>query len=663
MKQWVQMAVDAVTALIDGKPYTAPDDLTIGADRMHPEARALAPWATWGKYEAAPVPIAVLIEAGEFDASSSEKMTGFYKSMLASDGDKDIIHEWLAGGLEDESASDDTFLTFHHDTCADWREEFTELMDGDVERGYIKLYGAGVPCAPFRTPPKGMLDQVRKRRMITNHAYPKRSPKSNNGGVDLSDQPELRLSSGVKFGRNVAIMASSGVQVRIWKRDGLRAYRQARCLPLDWLRCGTIWRGGAAIDERVNFGGKASPVKFSRWYKVAIREAQRRIRAFDASHPTTDPLLLDWLAERKSILPIGQVVCGTIIQYIDDTLGASFDDAIDGSTLTRAQHHMRIFDACMSDADILMAEGSKAVDSTVGMEALGVWIDVVNMTASLTQERKAAIAKVAGDVLTRADNEGEIPRRAVESLVGKQKWLAHVAPQVNRMLASAYALVHAPGHSPQVTPSKRFLADQNAILELIPNLVDVPLVSRSAFAPFGHATHAIAFQDASECFGMGGWFVSDTTFYYYSEPWPDATAAVDLGAALRARPRRWWITHSELLAEAFAAEAVFEHMPHITHLTDFTDNEAARGAANRGSSSASPGMHVAAALLDDMSTAAGVTMRTVRVTTSENWIADQLSRGELGPAERAAIALGLTPCRVHFRADHPIWALAVVDSD
>ena len=161
---------------------------------------------------------------------------------------------------------------------------------------------------------------------------------------------------------------------------------------------------------------------------------------------------------------------------------------------------------------------------------------------------------------------------------------------------------------------------------------------------------------------MGGWFVSDTHFYYYMEPWPDATAAVDLGAALKARPRRWWITHSELLAEAFAAEAVFEHMPHVTHLTDFTDNEAARGAANRGSSSASEGMHVAAVWLDDAATAAGVTMRTVRVSTTENWVADQLSRGESAPAERAAVELGLTPCRIYFGADHPIWSLAVVDS-
>ena len=93
MKQWVEAAVIAVTALIEGKPYTAPDDLTVGADRMHPEARALAPWATWGKYEAAPVPIAVLIESGEFAASASGKMKGFYESMLAADSDTDIISD------------------------------------------------------------------------------------------------------------------------------------------------------------------------------------------------------------------------------------------------------------------------------------------------------------------------------------------------------------------------------------------------------------------------------------------------------------------------------------------------------------------------------------------------------------------------------------------
>ena len=655
MKHWLSQAVTALEAKIEGVPCTPPADKIISILRLEPEARALAPWATWGKYEQAPVPIAVLIMAGELsgeDAADQGICKRFYEEMRKVDPDTDIIDEYLNGGLEDESTAEDIYLSFHHNTCDDFMDEFTEMMDLDVELGYLRSFEGGVPCVPFRTPPKGMLEQGRKRRMITDHAYPNRSVRSNNGKVDLADQPDLKLSSGLEFGRDVAILASAGVPVRVYKRDGLRAYRQARTLALDWLRNGTIWKGGAYIDVRVNFGGKASPGKFSRWYKIPVREAMRRIRKFDAEHPPTDPKLLAWLRERGVALGDEQAVMGILIQYIDDTLGASFDDAIEGSSLTRAQHHMKIFDDTFDEAGILLAQGRKKEDSLVGMEALGVYIDLVFMTAYLTRERKEALSNQTSLTLSNCIETGQVKRKDVESLVGKQKWLAHVAPELNKLLSSSYAIIHAPGKSPFVKASERFKSDQEKIVASIPHLTDVPLVPRSAFAPYHHPTHTIAFQDASECYGMGGWFPSDTHLYYFVEPWP-----TELGTALRARPREWFITHSELLAEAFAIDMVARFKPDTTHLTDFTDNEAARGAANRGSST-SEGMHTAAVWIDEATTAANITTRTMRVTTHENWVADQLSRGILDAGERAARLLGLIPCRVSYSPDHPIWELA-----
>ena len=248
----------------------------------------------------------------------------------------------------------------------------------------------------------------------------------------------------------------------------------------------------------------------------------------------------------------------------------------------------------------------------------------------------------------------ELDRSIVESLVGKEKWLAHVAPQLNRHLSSAYALLRSRGSSRRVTPGSAFVSAQRAIAEAIPTLQDVPLVPRSAFPPMCEPGHVLVFQDACET-GHGGWFVTDLHLFYFAEPWPE-----HLVAALTARPRHWYMSHAELLAEAIAVDAVIAMVPNVSFITDLTDNEAARAAANRGTST-SPGMAAPAVAIDDALLRADVTMRTVRVTTTENAVADALSRGALESATAAAALLGLTPRRIRIEPDAPVYNLAVLD--
>ena len=659
---WFKGARAATKSLIKGDTVIPPSDLHISADTYRDETRAAAPWATWGKYAKAPVPLAVLIREGILNRHEADEQgvnRDFFRRMRLVDGDKDIIDEYLDCGLEDECTASDIFLAYHHNTCVEWREEFIAVMEADIEFGYLTEYvGDNIPCFPFRTPPKGMLDQIRKRRCITNHSYASRLAVSNNSTCDLSGQPDMRLSSGLSFGHNVGVMASAGIPIRVWKRDGLRAYRQGLTSVLDWLRCGVIWLW-FMIDERLNFGGTASPGKFSRWYNVAIREAMRRIRKFDSEYPPTDKLLIAWLLERAGILGIDQCICAAMTQYIDDSLAASFDDHIPALDTTRGKQHIAIFDATMVEAGILMAEGEKAEDSLVCIEGLGIYINIPSRSASLTSAKKTRIKDTAVKLLNGCGVSGcgQTERDEVESLVGKEKWLAHVAPQINSHLTSAYKLAHAPGKSKRVTANPRFVQDQQTIIHMIPALPDIPLVPRSTFPPFWNERHAFAFQDASEKFGIGGWFISDTHLFYYIEPWP-----THLGEALRARPRRWYITHGELLAEVITVHAVIEKLDDIDFLTDFTDNDAAKGAANRGSSS-SEGMDVAAHWLDVQCQEAGISMRSERVTTKENSVSDLLSRGEEQPAIDAAHLLGLIPFRLRYPPDHPLWEMAVLEVD
>ena len=57
-------------------------------------------------------------------------------------------------------------------------------------------------------------------------------------------------------------------------------------------------------------------------------------------------------------------------------------------------------------------------------------------------------------------------------------------------------------------------------------------------------------------YGVGGWWFDDQILYYFLEPWPPA-----LGCALRERPRRWVISHGELLAEVMAVVTGLAEVP------------------------------------------------------------------------------------------------------
>jgi hypothetical protein len=184
-------------------------------------------------------------------------------------------------------------------------------------------------------------------------------------------------------------------------------------------------------------------------------------------------------------------------------------------------------------------------------------------------------------------------------------------------------------------------------------LPPVPLVPASIFPPSSSGLVAHPFQDASEKFGMGGFFVDEAAgcIRYYIEEWP--THPVDVGAALRARPRRWTIAAAELFAELVAVEAVIRFTD-LSYITDYTDNEVARAVANRGTSDAAALAPIVTALQSAV-LGAGARLRTVRVTTKENSVSDALSRGDLTAVHTLADAAALPA--VPFSVPVWMWSL------
>ena len=99
--------------------------------------------------------------------------------------------------------------------------------------------------------------------------------------------------------------------------------------------------------------------------------------------------------------------------------------------------------------------------------------------------------------------------------MGKEKWVAGVAPQVNPLLASGYRITNADCPLERVPVSDAFLRDQQKILEILDSKPEVPLVPKATFP--GLAFHRVALQDACED-GMGGVCIEGGVVLYFIEP-------------------------------------------------------------------------------------------------------------------------------------------------
>ena len=145
----------------------------------------------------------------------------------------------------------------------------------------------------------------------------------------------------------------------------------------------------------------------------------------------------------------------------------------------------------------------------------------------------------------------------------------------------------------------------------------------------------LAFQDASGEWGVGGMFVRGGCMYFMQARYPP-----DVQAALRSRDIS--IATTELAAELAMVQLVLRvrEGEEELYITNFTDNEAARAAATKGTASAASMAAAAEELARQVGTA-GVALRTARVTTDENKITDGLSRGSRARLHAAAKEAGL----------------------
>ena len=640
MVAWRGEAARAWEAMAAGQDFERPADLHIPARRMRPEARALAPWATDGQHAAAPVPVAQLGEA----APVCGLQAPFFHRMAQHPGeDAEICHE-LPWGFELDGSAEDIFLAFHHPSCypsqgsatfsaQQHRQAVVRVAEaeGPAGTGWLQRHD-DIPFVPLRAVPRGVVDQTTKLRIVTDHTYPFGFGISTNENVGLGHLPDVKLSSGVRYAQMVGVMQSAGAAVLLWKRDAAAAYRQVPMCAADLWKCGTVGPGGVMIDTRLSFGSRVAPNKFQRLMLVAVREVMRRVRAFDEEHPPADPTVRAWMEQRRREVADGRLM--SMVQYIDDSVAVSVHDVVAATGRRRGFHHMEIFDAVMTEAGIAMAEDKKEA-SEAEIEALGVMVSAAEGCVYYPDSKRERLEAIMDRVLEEAAAGRALARTEIESLMGKLKWVAHIAPSLAPRLASGFAMAHARGRPPRVRASAAFVADQQLIRGRLASLPRLPLVPRTEFPPLQAAQSVLAFQDASGEWGVGGMFVRGGCMYFMQARYPP-----DVQAALRSRDIS--IATTELAAELAMVQLVLRvrEGEEELYITNFTDNEAARAAATKGTASAAS-MAAAAEELARLVGTAGVALRTARVTTDENKITDGLSRGSRARLHAAAKEAGL----------------------
>jgi hypothetical protein len=334
-----------------------------------------------------------------------------------------------------------------------------------------------------------------------------------------------------------------------------------------------------------------------------------------------------------------------------------------------------LLDDVYDQAGIVIDQGDKMVNAVNDgfhddppVEALGIEISAATETMTYPPAKIPRLQEMI-DALVAAAETGTVSVGQIESTLGKEKWAAHVAIEINPLLASSHATVvgllkmrahssngsgrggHKGGRSASSgPPAKSLAADQRAVRLLTLSMPSVPLVPASFFPPAAAPGCIHPFQDACETYGIGGFFhdVTAGCFRYYIMKWP-----VWVGEALRARPRRWTIAAGELFAELVAVDAVVR-LTDMLYITDYTDNEVARATANRGSTTLAS-LEPLVVALQSVVISAGRHLRTVRVSTKENSISDALSRADVAPMLALADEAGIPA--VPFPVPPWMWSL------
>ena len=494
--------------------------------------------------------------------------------------------------------------------------------------------------------------------------------------IVLADElNRVKMVSVRTLGRGIAILQTAGLKVPIAKFDLKSFFRMHAKQRIHLYQSARCFLEGFGTDLRVNFGERDAPDHCGRESNAVCFFVRTELRRLDREYPSQATSVIKWLAMRMGLArengepddpDFVWVVCFFFLYYVDDAGLAVICDLLydksgepvfelvtqsDGSVVKRQQRRPDMyFLACVAVAE-RYGHGTpedKRAYPFWSMEFLGY--DVL----TLEELRRLPAWKRTGYMQQIKDtrNKPEMPngttrlaRSLFKPLVHKLIHAAETYPLGRqRLYYCLKALKAADGAWVYIGQQAR--AEMAWWLEQfeLGDTAGVPLASRYSFPATSSDSTVVYYgdssrelEDPSKVSGYGAWCVLRGVFYYFYGEWTEEEIRRFSINVLEAKTRDDGLHTFATKARSLGCI--------VTHALGFTDNTSAEFTAERGRTSSDP-MHELLVERYRLLQELDVHAATERVTSSDNELADWLSRGDVQEVLRVVHGAGLKSQRL-----------------
>jgi hypothetical protein len=494
---------------------------------------------------------------------------------------------------------------------------------------------------------------------------------------DRTPHGEFKLVRVWQLSRAAAILATAGVEVLGGKFDLTAFFRMHGKQRAHINLSGRLFRTGYGQDLRVNFGERDAMDNTGDASNALAFFIKHELARLDRQYPTKAPSVVEWLAERSGLARARGSGSGTdftwavlffFLYYVDDGGLAVINDSLydkagnpvtttvtlaNGTTAHRQQSRGELyFHAAMGVANYIGHLTPLAKQSPMAntLEFLGVNLrfnDQLRLLADSKRQQYGDIARtiLKGDALP--NGSLAVSRSDLNSLVHKLLHAGEVIPLMRTHLFHLRAALWAEN---KLAPNLAIIGTQARadLLWCIAQLdksahVGLPFATRFGFPTSSDGT-IVRYSDASRepgspasDSGYGAWAVIGDTFVYSHGRWTAHEVHHYSINVLETKAKDMFGVAAISYARSIGLKA--------THTLAFTDNTTAESIAERGRTQVAA-LHALNARRQQYLVAFGVHEATQRVTSTDNDIADHLSRARVNDALRFPAALGLTTLRL-----------------
>ena len=562
--------------------------------------------------------------------------------------DQGIVSELLMGVSDDAVVEQGvTVLSPPHLGALRHYKQLLLRLQRDASMGWT-TGGWSLPFWPIRANAYSVIEETRgtktKHRMVIDLSWPLEAmameggpARSVNDSIDRTEWPSVPMVRARENAEAMAILLTSGEPVKAWAWDGEAYYRKVGRQRSEIYR-NCLWvLGGFVVDEREQFGDASAAVKCSRMSNLIAYAVKRAMAEVDTCFPPKGEQLLRWLQARPPLDEEASQL-GTFSLYVDDSAGASIDDALyeagvggeavlgvgpdvqyceegerwRGRHLRRAEMHYNASIAVLHRVGHLSEASKEQQPAEEGLANLGMDIDLLERRMRLADSKREEYAARAIEAAGRS----VCPRDEFESVVHKLLYAASAFPIGRQWLHCLFrgqrtGFRTKQGGVPVSARMRRALLRWGAEL-MRPGHTGVPLAARRGFPAPGDEGVLVTYSDASGTHGFGAWTYAEGRVMYTCEEWDEEARAAHINA-------------KELMAMAASTESMLARVLSATHVREFTDNTTAEWAAHRMAPRVAPLQRLMERRAQGLRTRGAYTCVS-RIGTKENVWADLLSR-------------------------------------